>query len=81
MRQEILCGDQYELGIRCSGWEGREPYCFSGSAGLEGPNMEPSIPVGRSVFFGEELTGRVSSCTGANDDSAGDTRRGFCVVL
>lgn len=68
-------------GIRCSGWEGREPYCFSGSVGLEGPNMEPSIPVGRSVFFGKELTGRVSSCTGANGDSAGDTRRGFCVVL
>jgi len=37
--------------------------------------MEPSMPVGRSIFFGTELTGRGSSCTGANGDSAGETLR------
>lgn len=35
--------------------------------------MEPSMPVGRSIFFSDEPTGRVSSCTGANGDWAGET--------
>lgn len=59
--------------VRDSGFRGGEPYCFSGSAGFEEPKIEPSMPVDRSIFFGDELTGRVSSCTAANDDWAGET--------